>query len=90
MRSTSPLKMLCAMGLPENHLNVHPNEGADLGLMMTRYSVDIGDGLRAELNLLNDCPKESIVLNPKFWEKLGKPAKAILSYDGVVLKIEKA
>jgi hypothetical protein len=90
MRSTTPLRILCATGLPENRLNLHPNEGADLGLMLTRYSVDIGEGGTAELHLLNDCPKESLELSPKFWEKLGRPSKAVLIYDGSVLRIEKA
>jgi hypothetical protein len=90
MRSTTPLKILCSAGLAENRLNLHPNEGADLGLMMTRNSVEIGEGVQAELHLLNECPKESVEIGPKFWERLGKPSKAILSYDGAVLKIEKA
>jgi hypothetical protein len=57
--------------------------------MMTRYSVDIGEGVGAELYLVNECPKESIELSLKFWERLGKPSKAILSYDGAVLRIER-
>lgn len=89
MKSTIPLTILCSARQPENTLNMHPNEGADLGLMMTRYSVDLGEGERAEVRLLNECPKESVEIGPKFWERLGKPSKAILSFDGAVLKIEK-
>jgi len=90
MKSTTPLRILCSASLPENRLNLHPNEGADLGLMMTRYSVDVGEVGKAELHLLNECPKESLELSAKFWEKLGRPSRAILSYDGAVLRIEKA
>jgi hypothetical protein len=89
MKSTSPLKILCTAWLPENRLNMHPNEGADLGLMMSRYSVEIGEGMQADVHLLNECPKESVEVGPKFFELLGKPSKAILSYDGSVLKIQK-
>ncbi len=90
MKSTTPLTILCTASMPDYKLNMHPNEGADLGLMMTRYSVDLGEGLRAEVHLRNECPKESVEIGPKFWERLGKPAKAIVSYDGSFLKIEKA
>lgn len=90
MKKTTPLKILCSMSLPENRLNLHPNEGADLGLMTARHSVAIGEGERAEIFLLNECPKESVEIGLKFWERLGKPAKAVLSYDGTTLKIDKA
>jgi hypothetical protein len=89
MKSTSPLRILCSASLPENRLNMHPNEGADLGLMMSSYSVTVGEGIQADLRLLNECPKESLEVGPRFWEKLGKPSKAVLSYDGNVLRIDK-
>jgi hypothetical protein len=89
MKSTMPLRILCSSKLAENRLNIHPNEGADLGLMMTRYSVEIEEGLKAEIHLLNECPRESLEIGRKFWEKIGKPSKAILRYDGAVLRIEK-
>jgi hypothetical protein len=90
MKSTSPLKVLCTVSMSDNRLNMHPNEGADLGLMMTRYSLTIDEGLQADLHLLNECPKESVEIGQKFWERLGKPARAVISYDGSILKIEKA
>jgi len=90
MKSTAPLKILCTAYLPDYRLNIHPNEGADLGLMMTRYVVTVEDGLQAELLLVNECRKESVEMGQKFWERLGKPDKAILSFDGSVLRIEKA
>ena len=57
MKKTTSLKILCSMSLPENRLNLHPNEGADLGLMTARHSVAIGEGERAEIFLLNECPE---------------------------------
>jgi hypothetical protein len=90
MKRTTPLRILCSTNLPENRLNLHPNEGADLGLMMASHSVEIGEGERAELHLLNECPKECVEIGLKFWERLGKPAKAVLSYDGTTLRIDKA
>ena len=89
MKSTAPLKILCSASLPENRLNMHPNEGADLGLMMVRHSVNIGDGIKADLHLLNECPKESVEVSVKFWEKLGRPSKAVVSYEGDELRITK-
>ena len=90
MKRTKALRILCSASLPENSLNLHPNEGSDLGLMLASHSVLIGEGEKAELYLLNDCPKECIEIGQKFWERLGKPAKAILSFDGTTLRIEKA
>ncbi len=90
MKSTTPLRILCTASLPENRLNLHPNEGADLGLMMASHDVDLGGGEKAEVFLLNECPKESMEIGLRFWERLGKPKKAVLSYDGTYLKIDKA
>ncbi len=89
MKSTSPLTILCSASLPEYRFNMHPNEGADLGLMMTRHSMKIGEGKEVDLHLLNECPKESVEVSAKFWESIGRPSKAILSYDGAELIISK-
>jgi hypothetical protein len=88
MKSTSPLKALCSMRLPENRLNIHPNEGADIGLMMTQYSARSKDGTAIELQLLNECPKESVELSSRMWEKLGKPSKVRLGYENGTLSID--
>jgi hypothetical protein len=90
MKSTASLKILCSSDLPENRLNIHPNEGADLGWMMTWYSVELDEGQRAEVHLLNECPKECVEIGRAFWEKMGRPTRAILRYDGSRLKIERA
>jgi len=88
MKSTEPLRMLCKPGLAENRINIHPNEGFDLGLMTTRYSVEVEGLGPAEVWLLNDCPKESVELNPRVWEKYGKPARAVLRYGDGKLTID--
>lgn len=90
MKSTSPLKALCSSRLPENRLNIHPNEGADIGLMMTQYSARFADGSDVELHLLNDCPKESVELSSRMWERLGRPAKVRLGYEDGKLSIDPA
>ena len=59
MKSTTPLRILCSMSLPENRLNLHPNEGADLGLMMASHDVDLGGGEKAEVFLLNDAQRKA-------------------------------
>lgn len=90
MKSTTPLKALCTVSLAENRLNIHPNEGADIGLMMTRYSARTSAGLDVEVHLLNECPKESVEISQRMWEKLGKPAKIKLGYEDGKLSIDPA
>jgi hypothetical protein len=90
MKSTKELRILCSTRIPESRLNMHPNEGADIGLMMTHHSARTVEGITLDLHLLNDCPKESIEINSKLWEKLGKPAKVVLGYEDGILKIDPA
>jgi hypothetical protein len=90
MKSTSPLKALCSVRLPENRLNIHPNDGADIGLMMTKHSARYKDGMEIELHLLNECPMESVELSLHMWEKLGKPSKVRLGYENGTLSIDPA
>jgi len=89
MKETGPLRVRGVHSLPENRLNIHPNEGADLGLMTTRYSVDLDGTGPSEIFLLNECPPETIEINSKKWEKLGKPSKAKLAYEEGKLYIRK-
>jgi hypothetical protein len=88
-RSTAPLRVICRSNLQENCLNIHPNDGFDLGLMTTSHSVQLESGKAAEICLVNDCPKECLELNSRLWERLGKPKSAILKYDGTYLSVEK-
>jgi len=90
MRKTGSLRVLCPYGLPETRLNIHPNEGADLGMMTLQNDVTLGGGVKAEVHLLNECPRESVELSPAYWERIGKPSRAVLCLDGDTLSIEPA
>ncbi len=88
MKRTELLRVVCAKGMPAGRLDLHPNEGSDLGLMTTRHSVELEGGATAELRLLNDCPKRTLVMGEAFWERLGRPSSAVLTIDGAKLGIE--
>jgi hypothetical protein len=88
MRKTGSLRVLCPYGLPDSRLNIHPNEGADLGMLTLCNSVTLYEGVKGEVRLLNECPRETVEISPKFWEKIGKPSRAVLSLDGDKLSIE--
>jgi hypothetical protein len=88
VKSTKALRILCSSRLPEGRMNLHPNEGADMGLMTTQHSAVTAEGSSLELHLLNECPKESVEISSKLWERLGKPAKVVLEYDKGTLKID--
>jgi hypothetical protein len=88
MKSTSTLRALCQPMLKPDQLCIHPNDGFDLGMMTTGYDVDLEGAGPMRLKLVNDCPKASVELPPKLFEKIGKPRHAILKYDGVKLFIE--
>ncbi len=90
MKETGPLQVRSVFSLPENRVNIHPNEGADLGLWTTKYAVELEGTGPSEIYLLNECPKETIELSPKKWEKLGKPKTAILGYEDGKLVIKQA
>ncbi len=79
--------MLCKPGLAANRINIHPNEGFDLGFMTTNYRVELEGFGATEVWLLNDCPKQSVELNPQVWERCGKPKQAVLNFDGAKLSI---
>jgi hypothetical protein len=88
VKSTKALRILCSSALPESRMNLHPNEGADMGLMTTRHAARTAEGSTLELHLLNECPKESVEISSKLWERLGKPAKVVLEYDEGTIKID--
>ncbi len=88
MKSTSTLRALCQPTLKANQLSIHPNDGFDLGMMTSGYDVEVEGAGPMFLKLLNECPQESVELPPKLFEKYGKPAHAVLKYDGSKLFIE--
>jgi hypothetical protein len=89
MKSTTPLKVLCQARMPEDRINMHPNEGADLGMMTTSYTVSY-DGGQLHVYLLNECGKECVELPAKIWEKMGKPPRLIIEYDGTSIRMNRA
>jgi len=88
MKSTSTLRALRQPTLKPGQLSIHPNDGFDLGMMTTGYDVELEDGGPAHVRLLNDCPKGCVELCPALFERLGKPAHAVVKYDGSRLIIE--
>lgn len=88
MKTTPELRALCTPSLKANEIFIHPNEGFDLGMMTTAYDVDLEGNGPTLVRLLNECPKESVELPPRLFEKLGKPKLAVLKYDGTKLFIE--
>lgn len=102
MKKTVPLSLRPSAGITEDTLAIHPNEGFDLGMMMTAYRVQFsfgpsandfaqgqdGESCPMEVQLRNQCPLQTIEINQKFWQKLGKPRRAILHYDGRRLLLE--
>lgn len=90
MKKTGSLRVLCPFGLPEARLNLHPNEGADLGMLTLNNAVMLRGGMKGEVHLLNECSRETVEISPAYWERIGKPQRAVLCLDGETLSIEPA
>lgn len=88
MKSTPELRILCQPRLKADEVSIHPNEGFDLGMMTTAYDVQIDGSGPARIKLLNECPKETLELPPKLYEKYGNPKRGVVKYDGATLYIE--
>lgn len=94
MKNTSELSVLGDFSMPEDTLVIHPNDGFDLGLMMTSHPVYIyrgisladfkeknGDRSGGKILLKNECRMGAVELSSKVLERLGKPKKVQLYYD---------
>ncbi len=79
--------------MDETVINIHPNDGFDLGLMTTEHTVDIHvgpehdpgsvevDGFhRGTLHLKNEVRAGHIELSLKSTEKLGSAKNAVVHY----------
>lgn len=102
MKKTLPLTVRPSTSCADDILSIHPNDGFDLGMMTTGYRVQLysampleafvkgqdWDHKPAQVKLLNECQKETLELNMKFWKKIGEPVKAVLVYDGDRLLIQ--
>lgn len=93
---TAPLTVAASLHLPLDTLAIHPNDGFDLGLYTKTHEVawstgistrefiegNSGTAVTAKLELLNECPAETVQMNYRQWEKIGSPDKVICLLDG--------
>jgi hypothetical protein len=96
MKKTVPLKVSVSTSVDRVHLVLHPNEGFDLGLMRVAHPVHLCRGLPIEdylkgglgtceevsVSLLNECPKQTMLLGTTLHKLLGEPVKAVVLFDG--------
>jgi hypothetical protein len=96
MKKTVTLKVSLSTALARDHMALHPNEGFDLGLMRVEHPIRLCHSLRLEeylkggegevhlvnIELLNECPKETLLVGTGLHRILGEPAKAVILYDG--------
>ena len=75
---------------------MHPNEGSDLGLFTTSHSVEWCTDILPEeflkgnsgsvrplsVELMNECPHNTVQINVYEWEHIGAPEKAVVFLDG--------
>jgi len=104
MKKTQAVKVSVSTAVDRVHLVMHPNEGFDLGLMRIAHPVQLcrgigvedylkgGDGVCEMVNvsLLNECPKETLLVGTALYKLLGEPAKAVILFDGHRLFVHKA
>lgn len=104
MKRTGSLKVSVSAAVDRIHLVMHPNEGFDLGLMRVDHPVQLCRGIGVEdylkgidgvcepvdVSLLNECPKETLLLGTALYKLLGEPAKAVVLFDGQRLFLHKS
>lgn len=104
MKKTATLKVSISTSIDRTHLVMHPNEGFDLGLMRISHPVQLCHDLAVDeflkgsrgvidevsVSLLNECPKETVLLGRSLHKLLGEPVKAVVLFDGERLFIHKA
>ena len=75
---------------------MHPNDGFELGLLQAEHVVRLclsltleeflkgspDEGDPVSLSLRNECPGETLLVGAGLYRRLGKPAKAVVLYDG--------
>jgi len=96
MKKTTLMRVVGFQDIPRTQINMHPNEGCDLGLFTKSHIVDwvtaippeeflkgvAGETLAAHIELLNECPQKTLQLNAYDWEYVGMPSQAIVFLDG--------
>ncbi|MFP4206033.1 MAG: hypothetical protein ACLFRR_07775 [Spirochaetaceae bacterium] len=91
MKSTGELSVLADYSFDEKTINIHPNDGYELGLMTTRAVVRIfagctmGEFLAGEgrhvfgnLNLRNETKVGTVELSLRTADRMGRPKRARL------------
>ncbi|NNM66764.1 MAG: hypothetical protein HKM06_02000 [Spirochaetales bacterium] len=96
MKKTGTLAIETLAAMPRATLRIHPNVGFELGMMTTQHAVhwDVHGTLQAFLEghtsnpvagsvqLLNECPQETLQMAPSDWKNAGMPRQAVLLFDG--------
>lgn len=94
MNSTAPLTVLGDFSMDEKTVNIHPNDGFDLGLMTTEHVVRIHVGetstpqdlpesefVYGKVFLKNEVTNGHVEVGLKASEKLDGAKKAIVHYE---------
>ncbi|HKK49044.1 MAG TPA: hypothetical protein VJ932_08095 [Alkalispirochaeta sp.] len=90
-KETGFLKVLADLSFPEKKIVINPNDGFDLGLMMTDATVEIyygmspaswdgrsTEGVYGNIYQKNECTLGSIELSTRAVEKMGSPVRVRL------------
>lgn len=94
MKQTDTLQVLGDFSVDEKTVNIHPNDGFDLGLMMSSHVVEMYNGVSpsrlasaeptgiyGKINLKNDCKVGTVELSAKSVERMGGPKRVTLFYE---------
>jgi len=71
MRETGALKVLSDFNFPEHKVVINPNDGFDIGLMMTA-------SMGGHISQKNECRLGTVELSSKLLEKIGSPPRVRL------------
>jgi len=93
MKSTDCLNVKTNLYI-KDEIMIHPNDGFEIGLMNTSHNVKLfvnatietfniaeKDYIIANLVLSNDCKHGEIIMNHKFWKKMGSPGRLKVYFD---------
>jgi hypothetical protein len=94
MKRTEALSVLGDFSFDEKAINIHPNDGFELGLMTTDHVVRIYTGcsfaeftsdsapaVHGKIYLKNECRQGTVEISLKTVEKMKKPRKVLLILD---------
>ncbi len=83
IKQTGELKILTDQRLTEKEVVINPNDGFDLGLLMTEVNVEVyfednSEQIQARVIQKNECKLGTVELNPKSIQKLEVNSKVRL------------